>query len=146
MDLEAIIVAVVISVVVIAAIIWIVQRQRASSSIDKFIQKRKSESILSDRAIFMEGREKLPVALTLTRQSVFYENQDFEARLDVAQIDEVEYDDETMTGLSQEGHRILRLRSHSHTFEFILPSAQIKQWEEHLSPHHLDEPGDVKAV
>ncbi len=146
MNLEAIIVAVVVSVIVIAAIIWLIQRQRASSSIDKFMQKRKGESILSHRAVFMEGREKLAVALTLTDKTVFYENQDFEARLDITQIDEVEYDDETMTGLSQDGHRILRLRSHSHTFEFILPNAQIKQWEEHLSPHHLDEPGAVEAV
>lgn len=146
MNLEAIIVAVVISIVVIAAIIWLIQRQRASSSIDKFIQKRKGNAILSHRAVFMEGREKLPVALTLTKETVFYENQDFEARLDLSQIDEVEYDTETTTGLSQDNHRIVRFRSHGHIFEFLAPAADVKQWEEHMSAHHLDEPGSIEVV
>lgn len=146
MNLEGIIVTVVVSIIVIAAIFWVVQRQRSSSTIDKFIQKRKGSSILSHRATFMEGREKLPVALTLTKESVFYENADFEARLDLSQIDEVEYDTETATGLSQEGHRVVRFRTHGHTFEFIAPAADVKQWEDHLSAHHLDEPGSVQAV
>lgn len=146
MNLEGIIVAVVVSIVVIAAIIWLVNRQRASSRIDQFIQKRKGSSILSHRAVFMEGREKLPVALSLTKETVYYENADFEARLDLSQIEEVEYDTETTTGLSQEGNRIVRFRSHGHTFEFVVPDAEIKKWEEHLSAHHLDEPGEVRAV
>lgn len=146
MNLEAVIVTVVVSIVVIAAIIWIVQRQRAKSKIDHLIQKRKPSAILSHRATFMEGREKLSVALTLTKETVFYENADFDARLDLTQIDEVEYDTETMTGLSREGHRIVRFRTHGHTFEFIAPSADVAKWEEHLSTHHLDEPGEVHAV
>lgn len=146
MNLEGIIVAVVISIVVIAAIVWLVGRQRAKGKIDSFIQKRKGGAILSHRATFMEGREKLPVALTLTSETVYYENADFEARLDLSQVDEVEYDTETATGLSQEGHRVVRFRSHGHTFEFIVPQAEVKNWEEHLSAHHLDEPGEVHAV
>ncbi|MDX1582152.1 MAG: hypothetical protein R3338_00975 [Thermoanaerobaculia bacterium] len=145
MNLEVVIVIVVVSIVVIAAIIWIFQSQRSSKKIDEIIKKRKPSAILSHRATFMEGREKLQVALTLTKETIFYENADFDARLDLTQIDEVEYDDETTTGLSQEGHRIIRLRTHGHTFEFIAPKAQVKQWEEHLATHHLDEPGKVEA-
>lgn len=146
MNLEVLFVIVVVSIVVIAAIIWIVQSQRSSKKIDEMIKKRKPSAILSHRATFMEGREKLSVALTLTKKTIYYENADFDARLDLEQIDEVEYDSETTTGLSQEGHRILRLRTHGHTFEFIVPTAELKQWEEHLASHHLDEPGEIEAV
>jgi hypothetical protein len=143
---ETLIAGVVIAVLVLVGIYLLVMRQREKSRIEEIMNKRKQESILSHRGIFVEGREKLPVALSLTRKSVLYENEDLQARLDLDTIDEVEYDDETITGLEQEGHRVIRLRSHGNSFEFMVTAAEAAEWEEHLPQHHLDEPGKVQAI
>jgi hypothetical protein len=143
---ETLIAGVVISILVLVGIYLLVMRQRSKSRIDEIMNKRKQEAILSHRGIFLEGREKLPVALTLTRRSVLYENEDLEARLDLDTVDEVEYDDETITGLEQDGHRVIRLRTHGNSFEFMVTAAEAAEWEEHLPAHRVDEPGKVQAV
>ena len=80
----------------------------------------------------------VPVALALTDSTFYYENPDLEASLDLNQLEEVEYDDETATGHSVAG-RVLRLRAHNHVFEFTLDMAISKQWEAALPPRRLDQ-------
>ena len=145
-DAVALISTVIVVVILLAIIIWFVNQQRAKGRIDEMVKKRAGDAIIAHRALYMEGRERLPVALALTPQSVFYENFDLEARLDLDRIDEVEYDDETTTGLSQEGCKILRLRSHGQVFEFVITKAEAEEWAEHLKTHHIDEPGAVTAT
>lgn len=140
-----VIVGVILTIVTIAVIIWAVSRQKAKAGVSQLLNKHGEDALLAHRAIFMEGRERLPVALALTRESLFYDNLDLNARLDLDRIDEVEYDDETATGLSKVGHGVIRLRSHGHTFEFILTDSEIKEWQEHLPAHRLDEPGTITA-
>lgn len=145
-DAVALVSTIIVVVILLAVIIWFVNQQRAKGRIDEMVKKRAPDAIIAHRALYMEGRERLPVALALTGSTIFYENADLEASLDLNRIDEVEYDEETTTGLSQEGCKILRLRSHGHVFEFVVTNAEAKEWMEHLPPHHLDEPGGVHAT
>lgn len=144
-DAVALVTTIIVVIILLAVIIWFINQQRSKGQIDERVKKRSADSILAHRALYMEGRERLPVSLSLTSSTIFYENADLEARLDLDRIDEVEYDEETTTGLSQEGSRVLRLRSHGQVFEFIITKAQAKEWMEHLPTHHLDEPGSVHA-
>ena len=130
--------ATVVGVVVLVALLVIFLRVRAQDQLEALINQKKSSSKLVCRAEFVEGLERIPVALSLTGDSVNYENPDLQASLALEVIDEVEYDDETATGHTVIG-KALRLRSHGHTFEFILDAATARQWSDLLPPRHLDE-------
>lgn len=141
-----VIVYVVVAIVVVAAIAFFFAQRSAHSAVDKLVRKHRENSIITHKAIFMEGRERIPVALSLMKDSIIYQNPDIDARLDLDRIDEVEYDDETSTGISKEGHSILRARSHGHVFEFMVTDDECKEWREHLHSHRMDEPGHIEAV
>lgn len=128
----------VVGVLVLAALLVMFLRVRAKDQLEDLIAKRKPASRLVCRADFVEGLERIPVALSLTNDAVMYENTDLQASLELSVIDEVEYDDETATGHTVVG-KALRLRSHGHTFEFIIDSATARLWSEQLAPRHLDE-------
>ena len=121
-------IATVVGVVVLAALIWFFLRTRSQDLVEAMLAKRRASARVASRADFVEGMNHFQVALTLAGDRVIYENPDLDAYLDLANIEEVEYDDETSTGHSVEG-RVLRFRSHGHTFEFILDAATAKQWE-----------------
>jgi hypothetical protein len=133
-----------VGVVALAVLIWVFLRLRTQDQIVELMRKRKASSKIVCRANYMEGMGRIPVALALTSDAVFYENADLQASLDLAQIDEIEYDDETATGHSVVG-KALRLRSHGHCIEFVLDEATAREWEKLLPPHHMDE-GTAQAV
>ena len=90
--------------------------------------------------------QKYQVALSLTATAIYYQNPDLDASFDLKDIEEVEYDDELATGRAvTHGCRALRLRSHGHTFEFILQPADCSQWMAVLPAHHADEPAAQTA-
>lgn len=128
----------VVGVVAAAALLWVFLRMRAKDHIEELMAKRRGNCRIVSRAAFLEGLEKIPVSLALTDDSLHYENLDLQASLELRQIDEVEYDDETATGRAVVG-KALRLRSHGHAFEFLLDPATARQWEQLLPPHRLDE-------
>lgn len=118
----------VVGVVVLAALVWLFIRTRSHDLIEEMLTKRRPASKAASRADFVEGSMHIPVAVSLADDRIFYENPDLDAYLDLKNLEEVEYDDETSTGHSVEG-RVLRLRSHGHTFEFVLDTASSRQWE-----------------
>ena len=129
----------VVGVVAAAALLWVFLRMRAKDHIEELMAKRRGNCRIVSRAAFLEGLEKIPVALALTDDSLHYENLDLQASLDLGRIEEIEYDDETATGRAVAG-KALRLRSHGHTFEFLLSDPAIaRQWEQLQPPHRLDE-------
>ena len=130
--------ATVVGVVVLVALLVIFLRVRAQDQLEAIINQKKSSSRLVTRAQFVEGLERIPVALSLASDAVNYENPDLQASLSLDVIDEIEYDDETATGHTVVG-KTLRLRSHGHTFEFILDSATARQWSELLAPRTFDQ-------
>ncbi len=125
----------VVGLVVLAVLIWLFIRTRSQDMIAELMAKRKPTSKLVSRADYVESMERIPVALSLTNDSFYYENADLQASFELKHIDEIEYDSELATGKSLEhGCGSLRLRSHGTVFEFVLEPAQCKLWEAMLPP------------
>jgi hypothetical protein len=130
----------VVGLVVLAGLIVLFVRTRAKDQIEDILNKRRPNSKLVSRADYVEGLERMPVALALADDRFYYENHDFEAQFDLRMIDEVEYDDELATGRNVDhGCRALRLRSHGTTFEFILAADVCAKWMEALPPRRANE-------
>jgi len=130
----------VVGLVVLAGLIVLFVRTRNKDLIDEMLNKRRNSSKLVSRADYVEGLERMPVALALTEDRFYYENPDFEAMFELRMIDEIEYDDELATGRQVDhGCRALRLRSHGTTFEFILPPDLCAKWMEALPPHRAND-------
>jgi hypothetical protein len=121
-----------------AVLVAVFLRLRKADFIGELMAKRRANSKLVCRADYMEGMEKLPVAIAITDESLFYENEDLQASLEWAHVEEVEYDEETATGHQVNG-RVLRLRSHGHCFEFVVDEAMAKQLQSVVTPRHYDE-------
>jgi len=130
--------------VVLAVLIWFFIRTRSKDLIEEKMAKRRMSARLVSRADLIEGRDRIPVSLALTNESICYENPDLDASLDLQQIDEVEYDDETSTGQVLDG-KALRLRAHGHTFEFVLDPDSTGKWKAILPPRRIGQ-GTAQAV
>ena len=123
----------VVGVVVLAVLVWFFLRTRSKDQLTEIMQKRRADSKLVSIAEYVEGLEKIPVALALSNDTFYYENADLQASFELARLDEIEYDNELATGRTiGEGNRTLRLRSHGATFEFVLPTAEAAKWEQAL--------------
>ena len=119
----------VVGVVVLAVLAWLFVRARSKDMIAELMAKRAGSSRIVSRADYVEGLERMPVALSLTDDSLYYENPDLQASFELKHIEEIEYDDELATGRQIEhGCRALRLRSHGATFEFILDPIDCQKW------------------
>ena len=134
---------VLIGIAAVAAVVWYMMRARSADQIQKIITKHQQASRLVSKAEFVEGRNRMPVALALRDRSIHYENTDLEAELELERIDEVEYSDELATGMDVNNGRVLRLRSHGHSFEFLLEPRAAEEWAAMLPSHRMDEPGRV---
>ena len=120
----------VIGVVVLAVLIWFFLRTRSQDLLAEMMEKRRGSSRVISRADYVEGMQVIPVAISLSDSSLYYENTDMQASFELARIDEVEYDDELATGRAvTEGSRALRLRSHGTAFEFVMPAAEMAKWQ-----------------
>ena len=130
--------------VVLAALVFVLLRVRSKDLLDTMMTKRRASARLVSRANFVEGIQNIPVLLSLGTDSIVYENPDLEAILELRNVEEVEYDDETATGHSVVG-KALRLRSHGHTFEFVVDPQTAQQWQAALPARRLDQ-GTAHAV
>ena len=129
-----------VGLVVLAALVVLFIRTRSKDLLDEILNKRRNTSKLVSRADYVEGLERMPVALALTDDTFYYENPDFQALFELRTIDEIEYDDELATGRQVEhGCRALRLRSHGTTFEFVLTPDVCGKWMEALPPRRANE-------
>lgn len=114
-------------VVVVLTVVYLRLRQR--DIIGALLDKRRASAKLVSRADFVEGGAKIPVALALTGDTFYYENLDMEASFELSRIDEVEYDDELVTGRTiDDSCRVMRLRSHGAAFEFVMEKAECAKW------------------
>lgn len=130
----------VVLVVVLAVLVVFFLRTRRKDLIAEMLEKRRGTSKLVSAAGYVEGLETMPVAMALTADTFYYENPDLQANFELNRIDEVEYDDELATSRPVEaGHKVLRLRSHGTTFEFVLPNADVAKWQAALPPRRLDQ-------
>jgi hypothetical protein len=136
----------VVGVIVLAILIFLFLRARQSDFVAEIMKKRAGSKLVS-KADYVEGAETIPVVISLTDDTFYYENADLQASFELARIDEVEYADDVMTGKHiRHGCRVLRLRSHGATFEFVLDTPEAKKWESALRTHRMDDEPNAAAV
>lgn len=131
--------AVFVAVVVVGVVVAFMASRRANSHIQQLAEKRRATSKVVGRGAYVESGSRIDVALALTDSTFFYENDALQASLDLSRVDEVEYDDELSTGSSISDGKVMRLRSHSRTFEFVVPSSDVQRWESALPPHQVSD-------
>lgn len=135
-----------VGIVVLAVLVVLFMKIRQKDLIGAMMQKRQPASKLVSRADYVEGMEQIPVALSLTADSLYYENPDLEASFELSRIDEVEYGEDLSTGKNIDDCAVLRLRSHGATFEFLLDKAEAKKWMNALPPRSSDQRPSAHAV
>jgi hypothetical protein len=140
-----------ISIVAIAAALflgWNYYRHYGTKRIAGFNEKRRAASRIVGRGEYVDGNRHLDVALALTQSTFFYENGDMEASIDLQWVREIEYDTELATGLAIANGKVLRLRTHSQTFEFVLANDIVPRWHMMLPPRRLSTPatGNTQIV
>jgi hypothetical protein len=125
------------AVIVVSVLTWNLYRRLASDRIQHFLDCRRADSRFVGRGEFVDGSRHLAVALAVTPTVFYYENADMQASLDLHWIQEIEYATELATGGTIPGGKVLRLRSHSQTFEFVLPNADVARWHVMLPPRRI---------
>ena len=128
------------AVIVIGFLGWNLYRRFGADRIEAFIEKRRGTSRLASRGEFVDGNRHLEVALAVTQETFYYENSDMQASIDLQWVREIEYDTELATGTVPPSGKVLRLRSHSQTFEFVLPNDVVARWHLMLPPRQAFEP------
>lgn len=126
-----------IVVPIAAVVIWMVSRRVATRQMKEITDRRRPSSKVVSDAEFVDGSRHMRVALALTDSALFYENIDMQATLDREWIEEVEYENELSTGQVIGAGTVLRLRSASQTFEFVLPKEAIAQWKTFLPAQRM---------
>src|SRR5947208_821705 len=123
-----------VAVVVVGILGWNLYRRFGADRIAALNEARRTTSRLVSRGEFVDGNRHLEVALAVTHDTLFYENADMRASIDLQWISEIEYDTELATGTPASGGRVLRLRSHGQTFEFVVPKDLVPRWYMMLPP------------
>ncbi|HEX6087670.1 MAG TPA: hypothetical protein VF266_24270 [Thermoanaerobaculia bacterium] len=120
-----------------ALLAWYLINRSSMNRVGGFIEKRRSGSRMVGRGELVDGNRHMEVALALTDSTLFYENSDMQASLDLEWVREIEYDTELVTGQPVEVGRVLRLRSSSRTVEFVLPQETVTRWHNMLPPRQV---------
>jgi hypothetical protein len=128
-----------IAVIVVVFLAWNLFTRFGSDRILAFNEKRRGSSRLVSRGEFVDGNRHLEVALAVTQSTLYYENADMEASIDLRWVREIEYDTELATGTVPPNGEVLRLRSNSQTFEFVLPRDVAERWHLMLPPRRSKE-------
>jgi len=117
-----------VAVVAITFLLINLYRRFGSDRISVLLERRRKTSRFVSPGVFVDGNRHLDVALALDASTFFYENTDMQASIDLQWVREIEYDSELGTGTAVSGGKVLRLRSQSQTFEFILPDDVVARW------------------
>ena len=137
----------VVGVVVLAVLTVIFLKVRQKDLTGAMMEKRRASSKIVSRADYVEGAEKIPVALSLTTDCLYYENPDLEASFELNRLDEIEYAEDLATGQEIGAScRVLRLRSHGATFEFVLDQVEAAKWAAALPARTYGNQPSARAV
>jgi len=135
-----------IAVVALVFLTWNLYRRFGADRIAEFIDRRRATSRVVSRGEFVDGNRHLDVALAVTEATFFYENSDMQASLDLEWLREIEYDTELATGTQPPSGTVLRLRSASQMFEFVIPKDAAAKWHTMLPPRRVIEPAEAVAT
>lgn len=119
---------------VVVFLTWNLYRRLGADRIAAFNEKRRATSRMVGRGEFVDGNRHLEVALAVTQETFFYENADMQGSIDLHFLREIEYDTELATGTVPPSGKVLRLRSNSQTFEFVLANDAVARWHMMLPP------------
>ncbi|HWS72898.1 MAG TPA: hypothetical protein VN605_12335 [Thermoanaerobaculia bacterium] len=122
------------AVIIVALLGWNLYRRFGADRIGELNERRRLDSRIVSRGELVDGNRHLAVALALTQSTFFYENADIQGSIDLEWLREIEYDNELATGSVVEGGKVLRLRSNSQMFEFVLPKDIVPRWHLMLPP------------
>src|SRR5258708_38350871 len=78
--------------VAVTALLWAYDRARRRDRFAAIVARHQTTAKISSAAQLVDGRNHIPVALTLDVSEIFYESDTVEARLPLVGIDEVAYD------------------------------------------------------
>lgn len=123
-----------LAIILVAAVVWMIHHRRDEARFAAAAAR--PGAMIVSHAQLIDGRNHIPVALTLGRQQILYGNADLDASIDIVQIDEVEYGSDLVSGGIADG-AVLRLRSHGRATEFILDMAAANRWSALLPPHRM---------
>ena len=135
-------VQILLSLLAVAAVVflaWQLVRHFGSDRLSDFNDRRRPLSRMVTTGEFVDGSRRLAVALAVTKSTLFYENRDMAASVDLQWIKEIDYDTELSTGAPIDGRDVLRLRSSSQTFEFLLAKDTVQRWHLVLPPRRAKE-------
>lgn len=134
--------------VAVVFLCWSLYRHFASSRIGALMNRRRATSRMVSTGEFVDGNRHLPVALALTNTELFYENSAMQASLDLRWVREIEYDTNLSSGPAIESGKVLRIRSFSQVFEFVIPDDVVTRWHMILPPRQNQEavPGGELAM
>lgn len=134
------------AVVVVGFLGWNLYQRFGADRIAVLNEKRRATSRLVGRGEYVDGNRHLEVALAVTHSMFFYENADMQASIDLQWVREIEYDTELATGTVPPTGKVLRLRSSSQMFEFVLPNDVVARWHMMLPPRRLMAPSSDAPV
>lgn len=123
-----------LAVAAAAFLAWNLFQRFGSDRLAGFNERRRPTSRMVGRGEYVDGSRHLAVALAVTHETFFYENSDMQASLDLHWVREIEYDNELAMGTVVKGGKVLRLRSQSQTFEFVVPTESVARWHMMLPP------------
>lgn len=126
-----------VALIVVGFLGWNLYRRFGADRIAALNEKRRPTSRLVSRGEYVDGNRHLEVALAVTQETFFYENADMQASIDLQWVREIEYDAELATGTRPPSGKVLRLRSNSQTFEFVLPNDLVARWHMILPPRRV---------
>ena len=135
-----------VGLAVLVVLVVIYMKLRNQDHLGALMDKRRSSSKLVTRADYVEGREQIPVALSLSADSLYYESPDLEASFELSRLDEIEYSDDLATGRDVHNCRVLRLRSHGAAFEFLLDKADAAKWAAALPARSYGDQPSARAM
>jgi len=125
----------IVAAAVVVYLVWKLSTRLRSDSVGSYVDRRRATSQLVSRGEYVDGNRHLDVALAVTRSTLFYENPEMQASLDLQWVREVEYANELVTGARIERGQVMRLRSDRQTFEFVIPEDSVARWRAVLPPH-----------
>lgn len=131
----------IVALVIAGVMAWNLYRRFGSDALGNINDRRRPLSRLVSRGEFVDSGRRLAVALAVTKSTLFYENSGLNASIDLQWIREVEYDTQLTGGGSAAGGKVLRLRSSSRIFEFVVPEDVIGRWHLALPPRRAAQAG-----
>lgn len=132
--------------VVVLYLCWNLYSRFGDDRMAALSEKRRVTSRIVSRGEFFDGNRRIDVALALTGDTFYYENPDMAGSLDLRWIQEIEYDTRLATGAAIDNGKVLRLRCHSQTFEFLLPDDMAVRWHTMLPARREAAPAGDAAV